>query len=334
MKKIVYLRFSQKEANLKIWNSIIQKYKTISQKSIIFAYLYIPFGCILFGIIAIFGWFSSISMLCKDIRFTPHYMQTIIEHNNMTLEEANMYLNSQLNEYKKSCSYGNFSPTQRDTIDTTFELLLEKYKLPELNNEIHEALISGLFEIKGSIESNAENLTNIYSKVDFIHDNVEIIGSKLEPISSYTIQKKQEETALLAEKECKHYKQPVKQVLGNNLKDWQINLLTECINEAGIFVNVATHLMVKQIFTCTLKEPVRLNNYKNRLLAYLFYNLYSLNLIPEQWQSICGKNELFISFKGTLLTKDDLASASFQAKENPPKDSIIIDNYLKQLKKR
>lgn len=59
-------------------------------------------------------------MLFQDIRFTPHYMKTIIEYNNMSALQANEYLDSQLFEYKKRLSYGNISINQKNSIDTTF----------------------------------------------------------------------------------------------------------------------------------------------------------------------------------------------------------------------
>lgn len=115
--------------------------------------------------------------------------------------------------------------------------------------------------------------------------------------------------------------------------DQQIEILARCINEARIFTEPVTHETVTQIFGCELELPLRVKN--NRLLAYLFIYLDDRSLITHNWQSVCEANQLFLSsLKGNILKQSDLSTATNQCRNYPPKDSSIIDNYLKELKKR
>lgn len=83
MKKLAYIKYSQKEANQKIWNSLMNKYELLKKKNTFFAYLWFPIACVIFGFIAILSWMSFLTLLFKEIQFTPHYMRTVIEYNEM-----------------------------------------------------------------------------------------------------------------------------------------------------------------------------------------------------------------------------------------------------------
>lgn len=87
MNKLAYIKYSQKEANQKIWNSLMDKYELLKKKNSFLAHLWVPLACILFGFVAIFSWISFLTLLFKDIQFTPHYMRTVIKYNNMSKEE-------------------------------------------------------------------------------------------------------------------------------------------------------------------------------------------------------------------------------------------------------
>ncbi len=166
MEKLFYLKLSQQEANKRIWNSLVEKYKLCKQKHEALGYFYIAIACISFGAIVIISFVSRISLSFKDIRFTPHYMQTVIAYNNMSVEQANEYLIFQQQEYKKSLSYGNFSTQQRDSIDTTFELLFKEYKLSDPEDKKHQEIITSISDVKNiSLESN-KGILELNSNVD------------------------------------------------------------------------------------------------------------------------------------------------------------------------
>lgn len=112
----------------------------------------------------------------------------------------------------------------------------------------------------------------------------------------------------------------------------QIELLTQCVNEARIFTESITTDIFESILSCTLSEPLKSRN--NRLLVYYFSALDDRSLITRNWQAVIDKNQLFLSSgKGNPLTQTDLSSANTEIKITPPKASEIIDKYLKELKK-
>ena len=163
MKKSLYLKLSQQETNKKIQLSLVEKYERIKQKNSLFGYLYFVVAYVSYSSVAIVSFLHCWVMISKDFRFTPHYLQTVIDYNDMSNEQANQYLNTQLKEYLKSKSYGNFSLAQRDTINTTFELLLEKYQLPEPEDNRHMAVMSGLSKIENLSLENSQEILNINS---------------------------------------------------------------------------------------------------------------------------------------------------------------------------
>lgn len=112
----------------------------------------------------------------------------------------------------------------------------------------------------------------------------------------------------------------------------QIELLTECINKVRMFSETISNNTLKEIFSCALSHPLKTRN--NRLLVYFFSALDDRSLITRNWQSVIDKNRLFLSSgKRNPLTQTDLSSANTEIKITSPKDSEIIDNYLKELKK-
>jgi len=118
----------------------------------------------------------------------------------------------------------------------------------------------------------------------------------------------------------------------SNFDKQQIEILTCCINEARIFAETVSAKIVIQIFNCNLNKPLRVKN--NRRLAYFFASLDDRSLITHHWQSVCEANQLFLSsLKGNVLKKTDLSTATNECRDFPPKDALIIDKYLKQLKK-
>lgn len=123
------------------------------------------------------------------------------------------------------------------------------------------------------------------------------------------------------------------QDFGAKFEEWQIDLLTKCINDSRIFSKTITSETMKEIFLCTLKFPLIVANGKNKLLAYFFASLDDRSLIIKNWQSLCSRKNLFLSYKYTPLLQNHFSSAVNQCREIPPKDCHIIDKYIKQLKK-
>jgi hypothetical protein len=124
----------------------------------------------------------------------------------------------------------------------------------------------------------------------------------------------------------------IKKTFESNFDKQQIEILTCCINEARIFTESVSSETVNQIFECKLSKPLRVKN--NRRLAYFFVSLDDRSLITHNWQSVCEINQLFLSsLKGKALKQTDLSTATNECWDFPPKDSTIIDKYIKELKK-
>jgi len=127
-------------------------------------------------------------------------------------------------------------------------------------------------------------------------------------------------------------KSSIKKTFESDFDIKQIEILTCCINKARIFTEFVFTETVSQIFNCNLSKPLRVKN--NRRLAYFFVSLDDRSLITHHWQSVCEVNQLFLSsIKGKVLKQTDLSTATNECRDFPPKDSAIIDKYIKELKK-
>jgi hypothetical protein len=127
-------------------------------------------------------------------------------------------------------------------------------------------------------------------------------------------------------------KPAIKKTFESDFDKQQIKILTGCINEARIFTESVSPETVSQIFVCKLSRSLRVKN--NRRLAYFFASLDDRSFITHNWQSVCEANQLFLSsLKGNVLKQNDLSSATNECRDFPPKDSAIIDKYIKELKK-
>lgn len=112
---------------------------------------------------------------------------------------------------------------------------------------------------------------------------------------------------------------------------WQIELLTECVNQARVFTTILTPEILTDFFNCTLKGVLVSNN--NRLLAYLMSQLSYRGYITDAWQAVISNKRLVMGkAKQAPLSRTDLSSANDSAKPLP-KGYEIIDKYIKQLKK-
>lgn len=112
----------------------------------------------------------------------------------------------------------------------------------------------------------------------------------------------------------------------------EIELLTNCINEAQIFTTIMTPIILESFFACTLNGVLKSNN--NSLLAYLMMKLSSRNYITNNWQSVIASKQLiYKKTKDDYLTKTDLSTPTEKVQYIPPQGHEIIDKYIKELKK-
>ena len=128
-------------------------------------------------------------------------------------------------------------------------------------------------------------------------------------------------------------------IVGNEINSFksdfseeQIEILTDCINEAKLFTTSVSPKITKSLFDCNLKGVLKSNN--NRLLAYLMQSLNLRGYVTDEWQSTIARSKLILGkTKDTPLTRTDLSTATDQINMKQPKGWETIDNYIKQLKK-
>lgn len=115
------------------------------------------------------------------------------------------------------------------------------------------------------------------------------------------------------------------------LDDKQIEILTECINEAHLFATTITTDILVKLFTCKLQTPLKSRN--NRSIAYLFFRLEG-KYITYEWAAVIDNNKLILaSKKDGYLNSSDLYEAKSKVLEKTSSFKTIIDKYIEQLKK-
>ncbi|KAA6335866.1 hypothetical protein EZS27_015931 [termite gut metagenome] len=311
MKKIAYIKLSHEEANKKIWDSLIVKYPSIKQKNRLLGYLWLLAVSVFYGFIAIISLFSFLSLFFKDIRYTPHYMQTVIRVNGMTRKQANEYLDSMRLEYKKRLSYGNISLREQSRMDATFEWLYKEYQLPELWAGKPDEVLTNLLEMKDSVNGNFQELKCIVSES----------SSEIKTLSEYANRKQLEEEKEqsrkqhLTEAQTNQFKSAYLRKCGRNLTSFepafterQLDILTDCCNSIPLFTRNVEKRDLEDILYCTHKEPLQVR--VNRHIAFLFDELRASQLICSTWMSVASRHQCFISKQnGKPLTPKDLSTA-------------------------
>lgn len=313
MKKSVYLKLSQQEANKKLQQSLFERYNRIKQKSCVLGYLYFPFAYIAFSSIAIVSFGYRVIMLLQDIRFTPHYMKTVIEHNNMTVLQANEYLDTQLFEYKKRLSYGNISTKEKNNIDTTFCLLYDEYKLP-VSDDKHEEIISNISNLQVSVDKTNNGVGNVVSAITDI-------SASVDKVLTYTEQKQVKEEAEILREQTLREEQEKRQTTAYNrekgkkltsfesaLSDKQIKILTNYCNRIPVFDRDIEFQEMKNILLCTHSKPSKVT--VNKYIALLFTELCNNKFICKTWKSVAERYKCFVSSENKILNSNDLYMAN------------------------
>ncbi|KAA6324110.1 hypothetical protein EZS27_026526 [termite gut metagenome] len=310
MKKVAYIKLSHEEANKKIWDSLIVKYLSIKQKNRLLGYLWLVAVSVSYGFIAIISWFSFLSLFFKDIRYTPHYIQTVIRVNGMTREQANTYLASMQLEYKKRLSYGNISLKEQSRMDATFEWLYKQYQLPERVTAPDE-IFTNLLEMKDSVNGNFQELKEIVSEGN----------NEIKTLSEYANRKQVEEEKeqsrkqQLAEAQTNQFKSAYIRECGRNLASFEpaltdkgLDMLVDCCNSIPIFTRNVEKRDLEDMLHCTHKEPLQVR--VNRHIAFLFDELRASHLICSTWMSVASRHQCFISKQNDKpLTPKDLSTA-------------------------
>lgn len=297
MKKFDYIRLSHSEANRKIWDGIAERHVILRQKNRLIAILWITIASFAFGGIAIIGWLSSFLMVFKDLRYTPHYLRTVIVSLRMTGEQAHAFLDATLLDYKNRLSYGNIPMKEQKRIETTFELLYKEFGIPEPDNN-------------ANVAGNIQSLTQVVSENN----------SELKTISTYTAWKHGIEIEEIGRKQQLQDEQAKRKISAHNrskgrmldsfesiLNSGQLDTLVRCCNNIRIFTRDIEAYEMQDILACSHKEPLQVS--VNKHLAVLFDKLSKCNLICMTWMSVAERYNCFVSRQGKPITSKDLSAA-------------------------
>lgn len=104
--------------------------------------------------------------------------------------------------------------------------------------------------------------------------------------------------------------------LGCCLDNDQLSLITDCANEARVFVEVLDASILRSLLDGKLLVPLRSRN--NRMLAYLFDQLCRHGLILPRWQNLLEQAGSILGPKGNKpLRHEQFSNALTHAKNTP-----------------
>lgn len=328
MNKLAYVIYSQKEANRKIWNYLMDKYELLKKKSIVLAYLWLPIACIVFGFVAVVSWISSLFLFRKKVRFTPHYLRACIETANMSQEQTIAFLDDEFSVYKNKLSYGNIPSARQKQIEATFDILYNQYKRPE-SDQKHVEIISNFSTLHQNLQTIGEETNR----------DLRDIKQETISISEYTNKKlseeQEEEKRKLekAQKETSKYNREKGRNLDSfesALSDKQVGILVKYCNQIPTFNIDITQAEMKAILQCTHTKPLQTT--VNKYIALLFTRLYEEKLICETWKSVATKERCFLSAKGKELNAKDLSSANSTSGIIKPQVYDLIEECIDKIK--
>ncbi len=329
MNKLAYINYTSKEANRKIWNYLMGKYELLKKKSIVLAYLWLPIACIVFGIVAVVSWISSLILFRKKVRFTPHYLRACIETANMTQEQTITFLDDEFSVYKNKLSYGNIPLAKQKQIEATFDILYNTYQLPKSDKK-HEEIISNFSTLHQNLQTIGEETNR----------DLNDIKQQTDIISGYTERKLSEEKELEERKREKAQKETSKynREKGRNLdsfesalSDKQVGILVKYCNQIPTFNIDITQAEMKAILQCTHSKPLQTT--VNKYIALLFARLSEERLICSTWMSVADRDECFASKKGKLLNYKDLSTAYATSSTIEPKVENLIEECIDEILK-
>ncbi len=332
MRKIDYIKWSRKETNKKIADTI----KTIGKGNQISILLWTPIIWVIRIIIYIVSWVWFAIALFRDLSFTPHFMECEIAE----ADNIQEYLQRKRQEYVHRSSYGNFSISEQNRIDALFEYLHTKYPVPQAteDNTKHQEIIENITDVKMRVTAVIGNTQKILddTTIDEVKDGVaEIIDyNRQVEADKYKTQQERDdefrEAKLRQERTARRTRfETSPEDLECKLSKEQRVLLLDHINSIKVFVRDITLVELENVMMCLHTEPLQTTH--NKILALLFQRLSAHRLISPKWQRVAGNKECFASKSGKLLTAKDLSAAKQQAGLIDPEKAEMIDECVEAL---
>ncbi len=317
MTKLEYIRTSHREANRKVrvWLDGVQG--RLDGRGRVLGWLWRVVAWIIYGVVYLFSWLAFVDALFRDVRYTLHFMEC--EIGDKSPEEAHGYLLGKQQEYARRLSYGSVPAKEQKRIDNTFEYLFAKYPAPappveepapDPAAERHTQVMGGIAEVK-TVMDNVAGYTDRKDRED--------------------TERQQKETAALAaaEKRRERHKswsgfEPHPEDFSPKLSDAQIALLTERMNEIGVFRRDVTPADITRLLLCEHTEPLQTTH--NKMIALILEQLSTEGLITPKWQMVAFHKNCFTSKHGKPLTAKDLSAAKqTSALMKDKKYAMILD---------
>jgi hypothetical protein len=357
MKKIEYIRASHREANRKIWVWLDGVRQRLDGRSRVLGWLWLVIAWIIYGVVWVVSWLAFVSTLFRDVRYTLHFMEW--ETGDLPPEEARAYLLDKQQEHTRRLSYGSVPAKEQKRIDKVFEYLFAKYPapaphtaepLPDMSAERHAEMIESIVGVKTAIvesaatenerrnregsqwrEKETERHSQVIGRIDEVKTAVDSVAGYTDRKEREDSEREEKDAAALAAAEKRRQQHLSKSGFEPHPKDFspklsnrQISVLTERMNDIGVFKRDVTVEEITRLLLCEHKEPLQSTH--NKIIALILENLSIEGLITPKWQMVAGDKKCFTSKMGKLLTAKDLSSAKQMAEFiNEKKYKKILD---------
>ena len=300
MTKFEYIRASHREANRKVRVWLDEIGQRIDSRNRALGWLWSGMAWMIYGVVRLFGGLAFVDSLFRDVRYTLHFMEC--EIGDRSPEDAREYLLGRQQEYARRLSYGSVPVKEQKRIDSTFEYLFAKYPAPappveepapDPAAERHTQVMGGIAEVK-TVMDNVAGYTDRKDRED-------------------TEQREKEAAALAAAEERweRHRSwtgfEPHPEDFSPKLSDAQIAVLSDRMNEIGVFKRDVTAGEITRLLLCEHTEPLQVTH--NKIIALILEQLSAEGLITPKWQRIAADKNCFISKQGKPLTAKDLSAA-------------------------
>ncbi len=351
MTKLEYIRASHREANRKIrvWLDGVQG--QLDGRNRVLGWLWRVAAWVIFGVVHLFGGLAFVDALFRDVRYTLHFMES--EIGDKSPEEAHGYLLVRQQEYARRLSYGSVPAKEQKRIDNTFEYLFKKYPTPappveepapDPAAERHTQMIETITEAKTAIVERVATGNDRKSRED-AERHAQVVGgiaevkTAVDSVAGYTDRKdredaerqqKEADALAAADKRRERHKswsgfEPHPEDFSPKLSNAQIALLTERMNEIGVFRRDVTPAEITRLLLCEHTEPLQVTH--NKIIALILEQLSTEGLITPKWQRVAADKRCFTSKQGKLITAKDLSAAKqTSALMKDKKYAMILDS--------
>ncbi len=215
---------------------------------------------------------------------------------------------------------------------------------PDPAAERHTQIIETISEAKTAIVESVATGNDRKSRED-AEQHSQVVGgiaavkTVMDSVAGYTDRKeredaewKQKEADALAaaEKRRERHKswagfEPHPEDFSPKLSDAQIALLTERMNEIGVFKRDVTPAEITRLLLCEHTEPLQTTH--NKMIALILEQLSAEGLITPKWQMVAFHKNCFTSKHGKHLTAKDLSAAKqTSALMKDKKYAMILDS--------